>query len=167
MAIFRFTFGALVLVATVFMYGCSRQTVSTAALAPEAARHAILDEIGQYYDDFSARDWEAFASHFWPGATLSTVWQPPGEEAPRVVVTTLEDFVEQAPHGPGSREIFEERLLDAEVLSYGNLAHVWASYEARFGDPGDIVSWRGIDAFTLMNHGGEWKIVSLSYTNTD
>lgn len=160
-----FTSLALVLLIAFSLTSCGQRKPPGAA--PEPVRQAILDEVRQYYTDFSARDWDAFASHFWPGATLSTIWQPPGEEVPRVVVTTLEDFVEQAPLGPGSREIFEERLLDAEVLIDGNLAHVWASYEARFGDPGDITSWRGIDAFTLMNHEGEWKIVSLSYTNTD
>lgn len=135
--------------------------------ATEAARAEILDALERYYADFSSRDWDAFASHFWPGATLTAVWQPPGAEAPRVVVTGLDEFIARAPQGPGSREIFEERMLDAKVLTHGNLAQVWARYEARFGDPGEITEWRGIDAFTLMKHDGEWRIVSLSYTDVE
>lgn len=140
---------------------------SVPADATEANRAEVLDRLERYYADFSSRDWEAFASHFWPGATLTTVWQPPGADAPRVVVTDLDEFIALAPQGPGSREIFEERMLGAKVLTHGNLAQVWARYEARFGDPGEITEWRGIDAFTLMRHDGEWRIVSLSFTDEE
>jgi hypothetical protein len=129
----------------------------------ERVEQEILDEIGRYYEDFSARDWDAFASHFWEGATLTTVWQPPAEPEPRVVITSVEDFVRLAPLGPGSREIFEERMISAEVRTHGDLAHVWARYQARFGDPGDIIEWQGIDAFTLMKQAGRWRIVALAY----
>lgn len=131
----------------------------------ERTRQEILDEVTSYYDDFSERDWNAFAEHFWPGATLTTVWQSPGESGPRVVATTVPRFVEQAPLGPDSKPIFEERMDRAEVRSQGNLAHVWAHYTARFGDSTDVATWRGIDAFTLMKHDGRWKIVALAYTD--
>lgn len=144
---------------------CARQIEPVRS--PDPARAEVLDAVEGYYDDFSARDWDAFASHFWPGATLATVWQPPGADAPRVVVTSVEDFIAQAPLGPGSRAVFEERMTSAEVRVHDDLAHVWARYEARFGDPGDITEWRGIDAFTMMRHDGAWKIVSLSYTNEE
>lgn len=140
---------------------------SVPAGATEATRAEVIDRLEHYYADFSSRDWDAFASHFWPGATLTTVWQPPGADASRVVVTGLDEFIAQAPQGPGSREIFEERMSGAKVLTHGNLAQVWARYEARFGDPGEITEWRGIDAFTLMRHDGEWRIVSLSYTDVE
>lgn len=137
------------------------------AAAHDPVQDAVLERIGLYYADLSARDWDAYRSHFWPGATLTTVWTPSGEETARVVVTALEEFIEQAPLGPGSRSIFEERMLEAEVRVYRDLARVWARYEARFGDPGDVTEWRGIDAFTLMEHAGEWRIVSLAYTTEE
>lgn len=130
-----------------------------------AERDAVLAELRRYYEDFSARRWPAFAEHFWPGATLTTVWQPPGEPAPRVVAVTVDEFVRQAPLGPGSKPIFEERMLDAEVRGHGNLAHAWARYVARFGTPDSVATWRGIDAFTLMRHDGRWRIVALAYTD--
>lgn len=126
---------------------------------------AVLAEIEAYYADFSARDWDAFASHFWPGATITTAWQPPGEEGVRVVVTPIPDFVAQAPQGPGSREVFEEGMTAADVRVTGNLAQVWARYSARFGDPGEIMEWAGTDAFTLMWHDGRWKIIALAFTS--
>lgn len=134
---------------------------------PDTLRDQVLAFVEQYYADFSARDWERYAGYFWPGATLTTVWQPPGEPAPRVVTTSIEEFVAQAPEGPGSRQIFEERMTEAHVRAEGNLAQVWASYDARFGDPGDIQEWSGVDAFTLMRFDGRWRIVALAYSNDD
>ena len=131
----------------------------------EAARREVLAELERYYADFSARDWPAFATHFWPGATLTTVWQPPGEPAPRVVVTTVPEFVAKAPEGPSSKPVFEERMLGADIRIIGNLAQAWARYVTRFGDPGALQTWRGVDAFTLMRHEGRWRIVSLAYAD--
>lgn len=134
---------------------------------PDTLRDQALAFVEQYYADFSARDWVRYADHFWPGATLTTVWQPPGEPAARVVTTSIEEFTAQAPAGPGSRQIFEERMTSAQVRASGDLAQVWASYEARFGDPGDIQEWTGVDAFTLMRFEGRWRIVSLAYSNDE
>jgi hypothetical protein len=130
-----------------------------------AERAVILGVLETYYDDFSARDWEGYAGHFWPGADITTVWQPPGETRDRVVPTTIEEFVKQAPVGPGSKPIFEERLLDAEIRVFHNLAQAWVRYAAQFGTPDSTENWEGIDAFTLLQHGGTWKITSLAFTN--
>lgn len=132
---------------------------------PADSQAAVLSELRSYYADFSARDWDAFARHFWPGATLTTVWQPAGEPRPRIVATTVPAFVEQAPAGPGSKPIFEDRLLGADIRVHGGLAHAWARYAVRFGDSASVATWRGIDAFTLMWHDGRWGITALAYTD--
>ena len=123
----------------------------------------VREVLESYYATFSARDWERFQDHFWPGATMTTIWMPPGEEAERVVATTVPDFVAQAPLGPGSRAVFEERMDSVSIVVDGNLAQAWARYQARFGDPGEILEWAGIDAFSLLKHQGTWRIVSLTY----
>jgi hypothetical protein len=151
------------IVVLVLLGGC---TVRRAAPAPsnpddEAVRLAVQ----QYYRDMTARDWPAYAAHFWPRATLTTVWKPPRESAPRVVVTTIDSFLATTGEGPDSRPIFEERLLGQDVRMAGNLAHVWARYEARFGDSALVRTWRGVDAFTWMKHDGAWRIVALAYTD--
>ena len=129
--------------------------------APE--RVEILSVLHRYYEDFSNLAWDEFANHFWEGATITTVWQAPGEEKTRVVVTAIPDFIRQAGDGPGSKSIFEETMGSAKVLVYQNLAVVWAEYDAKFGEPGTVREWSGIDAFTLMKHDGDWKIVSLAF----
>jgi hypothetical protein len=134
-----------------------------AGSVPDSVEDEILEALENYYADFSARDWEAFASHFWPGATITTIWAPPGESAPRVVAQTIPDFIAKAPEGPGSKPIFEERMDDARVRAHGNLAQVWAAYTARFGEPGNVLVWKGIDAFSLLKHEDRWRITSLTF----
>lgn len=140
--------------------GAGAERDRTGDPAAEADVRALLD---RYYGDFSARDWDRFADHFWPGAILSTLWQAPGDSVPSVFVSTVPEYVARAPEGPGSQPIFEERLLEARVTVEGSLAQVWARYEARFGSPGDVMEWTGVDAFTLLRHDGRWRIVSLAY----
>lgn len=142
-------------------------TITLTPAAPDSVRDQVMAALEQYYADFSARDWDRFRDHFWPGATLTTVWQAPGDSVPRVSVTTLDRFIEMAPQGPGSREIFEERMTGADVRANDSLAQVWARYDARFGDPGEIREWSGTDAFTLMRHDGRWRIVSLAYASNN
>jgi hypothetical protein len=57
----------------------------------------------------------AFESHFWPGATVSTVWKPKGYDKRQVVITSVHDFVAQTPEGACSEPIFEEKMDTAEV----------------------------------------------------
>ncbi len=159
--------------------GCTTQSVRTGdpvahmptITAPEEPnvyraqllRAEMMAELTNYYRDFSNRDWSRFASHFWPGATITTIWAPTGETARRVVASTVEQFVAEAALGPDSKSIFSERMGQSEIHLHGNLAMVWAHYEARFGEPGDIQRWSGYDAFTLMKHQGRWKITHLAF----
>ncbi len=81
-----------------------------------------------------------------------------------MVASSISDFVAQVPRGPGSKPIFEERMTRAEVRAVNDLAQVWVHYTARFGEPGEVEEWFGIDAFTLLKHQGRWKIVSPVYS---
>ena len=156
------------------MLACRESTPAATAPAalstdatPDSVRDQVLAVIEQYYTDLSARDWPRVYDHFWPGATLTTPWQPPEDSVVRVVATTIEQFIEQAPLGPGSREIFEERLDSARVRGSAALAQVWAWYSARFGDPGQVMDWTGTDAFTLIRHEGRWRITSVAYISDE
>src|SRR5688572_8088876 len=83
--------------------------------ASDPSRMEIMEELEAYCADFSARRWCAFATHFWPGATITTVWQPPGEPRARVVSSTIAQFIEKAPQGPDSKAIFEERMTGFSI----------------------------------------------------
>lgn len=154
-----------VLLCVVFASSLCGFSSSFEQAATDSVRTEILSMVKSYYADFSARNWKLYQDHFWPKATLTTIWAPPGETKPRVVIMTIESFVEQAPKGPGSKPIFEESMTDSEVRAEKTLAHVWAHYTARFGDYDSVSTWSGVDAFTLMKHDGVWKIVALAYAS--
>jgi len=140
--------------------------LSLALLLPgcaSAEKREIRAELESYYADFSARDWEAFATHFWPGATLATIWQPPGQPAPMVEIVTIPEFLARTDEGPDSMPIFEERMTGAVIIVEGPLAQAWVDYEAKFGEEGNLFEWSGIDAITLLRHEGVWRIVSIGY----
>jgi hypothetical protein len=142
--------------------GCTVRRVEPPGGTEEDRLRALVQ---QYYRDLSARQWPAYADYFWPRATLTTVWQPPGDSTPHVVSTPIETFLASTAAGPDSKPVFEERLLSQEVHVTGDLAQVWARYETRFGDSAAVRSWRGMDAFTWMRHEGRWRITSLGYAD--
>ena len=125
----------------------------------------ILQRIETYYQTFSDRDWPIFRTFFWDSATLTTVWQPEGASSEQVVVTSIDEFIRQTPQGPDSQPVFEEKMTRAEVKMSGDLAQVWADYEATFGRPDSLMHWTGTDAFTLLKHQNEWRIVSLVFVS--
>ena len=145
----------------------TREPAGTASEAVEAARTEaeVRAVLLRYYADLTARDWPAVREHFWPAGAYATVWQTPGQPRALVEIVPVDTFIARAPQGPDSKPIFEERLTDVVVRSHGNLAQAWATYTARFGEPGNVATWEGIDAFTLLRHDGTWRIVSLSYTD--
>ena len=149
-------------------WGCASTQQGDARKAlEETARHDVQAELSRYYTDLSARKWNAFSSHFWPDATITTIWQPPGEPRERVATTSVPEFVANAPAGPDSKPIFEERMTGCEVRISGDLAQAWARYHARFGEPRNVAEWTGTDAFTLMKHDGSWRIVSLAFASDE
>ncbi len=141
--------------------GCAEQP----EVATDPMVAVIETRVADYYRDMSARNWGTYREYFWPGATLTTVWQPPGTPAPAVVPTTIEDFIAQTHLGPDSKPIFEERLLRQQVRVRGDVAQVIADYEVRFGEPGSVMTWRGVDAFTWLRHRDEWRISALTYVD--
>jgi hypothetical protein len=139
---------------------------TTTAQPNDPDRREVLNDIARYYRDMSCKDGRllpAYQAHFWPGATITTIWQPKGHDKPEVLVTPVQDFVLQASAGPCSQPIFEEKMRNAEIKIHNGLAQVWAHYSARFGKPAKVDAWSGIDAFTLLKHDNKWKIVSLVF----
>ena len=54
-------------------------------------------------------------------------------------------------------------MLQADLRVENGLAQAWVSYRARFGDPGDVMEWEGVDSFSLLRHDGQWRITSLTF----
>ena len=98
------------------------------------------------------RDFDKMRSMFAPNALLRPI-TPNGLRG-----GTLEDYI--AKSGPLlEKDGFTETGLMNRVEVFGNLAHVWSSYDGRTAT--GSFKTRGINSFQLVKIGGTWKVASI------
>jgi hypothetical protein len=104
------------------------------------------------------RDWNRFRSLFLPSATLTSAGKD-REGNIHVRPRTVEQYVTGA-GGYFAQHGFFESPLVSHVQTFGNIAHVFCSYESR-NAPGEAPFARGINSFELVYDGKRWWIVSI------
>ena len=106
-----------------------------------------------------ARDWNRMRSLFIPGGRM----MPVGGKTPDAIgirLMTVNDYV--ATSGPLLLDKgFHERELSKRVERFGNIAHVFSTYEAKIEK--DNHTLRGINTLQLMHDGKRWWVVSLMW----
>jgi len=63
---------------------------------------------------------------------------------------------------PPAARCFIEREVARRVEQYGDIAHVFSTYEARQSEGGPVIL-RGINSFQLVRHAGRWWMVSIMW----
>ena len=137
------------------------ETPPSASPADVASMDAIL---GALYDVISgpagqARDWNRFRSLFVPGARLIPV-RVKGDGGAEATVVDVEGYIKRA--APFfEREGFFEREAARKTEQFGNIAHVFSTYESRhaLADPAPFA--RGINSIQLMKDAGRWWVVTV------
>ena len=144
-----------------------------AAQAPAADPKdvATMDAIvAALYDVISGpagqkRNWDRFRSLFVPGARLiPTGRRPTGEIVSRV--RTPEEYIQ------GSALLLEqngffEKEISRRIEKFGNIAHIFSTYEARRKAEDEKPFMRGINSIQLMNDGKRWWIVTVFWQAED
>ena len=110
------------------------------------------------------RDWDRERSLFFPGARLIPTAKNAGELnrdgglAPQMLdvegyITRVRAFFE--------KEGFYEKEIARRTEQFGQIAHVWSTYESRHdaNDPEPFM--RGINSIQLFNDGKRWWIVTI------
>jgi hypothetical protein len=138
--------------------------------AADPADVATMDSIvAACYDVISgpaktARNWDRFRSLFLPGARMiPTGRRPTGEVVSRVL--TPEDYIQRS--GPIAQTGFFEHEISKRVEKYGNIAHVFSTYESKHAKEDEKPFARGINSFQLMNDGKRWWIVTIFWQGED
>lgn len=111
------------------------------------------------------RDWDRFHLLFAPGARLiATGVRPSGEVVSRVM--SPDDYAQR--NGPFfEKNGFFEREISRRTDRFGNIAHLFSTYESRHA-PDDAKPFaRGINSIQLMNDGKRWWIVSVFWQAED
>lgn len=110
------------------------------------------------------RDWDRMRSLFIPGARLiPTGPRPGGAYGSRVL--TVEDYVTRG-SALFEKEGFFEKEIARKTESFGQIAHVFSTYEARHS-PDEKPFIRGINSIQLMNDGKRWWIVTIFWQAED
>ena len=112
------------------------------------------------------RDWDRMRSLFARHARLSAMvprLHPDSMRAgprPQMVIMSVEDWIERS--GPFLLEqgFFEVEVFN-EIERYGNVAHVWSTYESRTGAPDNAPFDRGINSFQLVWGEGRWWVWNI------
>ena len=106
------------------------------------------------------RDWDRFEALFAPEARMVVV----GENGPTPMTT--KQYIERAKPNFDAKGWFE-RPIPTRIVRYGNIAHVWSTYEGREHASDDKPMARGINSIEMVKIGGEWKVQSLVWEKED
>ena len=114
------------------------------------------------------RDWDRMRTMFTTDARLSAIVprRDSANATPRMarVVMTVDDYVQRS--GPMlMRDGFFETELYSEIERYGNVAHVWSTYESRIRSPETEPIDRGINSFQLVHIDGRWLVYSILWNS--
>ncbi len=106
-------------------------------------------------------DWDRMRSLFIQGARII----PPALESAPLVVMDLETFVARVEENLTRREDDEEGFHEAEIARrverFGNVAHVWSTYETRHSPQDPAPASRGINSFQFVNHNDRWWVMTI------
>ena len=121
-----------------------------------AAYEAIARAPGENFD------WERFRSLFLPNAMLIPSTEQRGGAFDILSVQDFIDWIDEATTIGGEQDTgFSEDGISNTVERYGDIAHVFSTYEKHFwGDDRNL--GRGINTFQLVNNDGRWWITSIA-----
>lgn len=134
---------------------------STCPMARAADGDSTETLVRAVYDVISGeagtRDWARFRSLFAEGARLISMRVTAEGATPRVM--TVDDYARQA-GASFEKNAFYEREVSRRVETFGNIAHVFSTYESRRA-PAEKPFARGINSFQLVKDGKAWKVMTI------
>src|SRR5688572_20863305 len=113
-------------------------------------------------------DWPRFRSLFLPHARLIPNTE---QREGSFDVLSVEEFIawiDDVTPAPGSENDhgFVEEQIAAEVVRYGDIAHVFSTYQKHFWGSDQILG-RGINSFQLVHDGQRWWIAGVVWDEED
>ncbi|MBS1799741.1 MAG: hypothetical protein JSS95_07945 [Acidobacteria bacterium] len=106
------------------------------------------------------RDWDRMRSLFLPDGRLIPSRADRETHRADAVVLTIDGYIERAgPHM--TAEGFFERGINNQVQRFGNIAHVWSTYESRHNADDAMPFARGINSIELLKSGSRYYIVEV------
>ena len=131
----------------------SPEDVKSPSAVAKASYEAVSSPVGQ------ALNLDRFRSLFLPQAQLISIGQKDGK--PTTHIMTIKEFAGLIERSIGKEGHFEREIAE-RIEEYGDIAHVWSSYELR-RTAEDPKIGRGINSIQLMNDGKRWWITGAEW----
>lgn len=129
---------------------------------PRPADVATIDGVVKaYYEVVSgpagqARDWARDRTLYIPGVKFVAMSEKEGK--PVAEIMTHDQYIERV-NGWLVKNGFSEKEIHRETRRFGNIAHVWSTYESRQRPDGPVTA-RGINSLELYWDGSRWWVAS-------
>ncbi|HMH16428.1 MAG TPA: hypothetical protein VK578_25235 [Edaphobacter sp.] len=107
-----------------------------------------------------ARDWDRMRSLFLPSARLIPARAAKDSPHADAIVLTIDDYITRS-RGNMTANGFFERGIHNEVQQFGNIVHVWSTYESRYNADDATPFARGINSIQLLKDGDRYWVVNI------
>jgi hypothetical protein len=107
------------------------------------------------------RPWSEVALLFMPGARIRMELTNP-DGTIRSNDWLVEEFAREAAEHY-RKAGFWEREIARKTEQFGNIAHIFSTYESRINDPNSNPVARGINSVQMLKHNGQWKIAGIVF----
>jgi hypothetical protein len=108
-----------------------------------------------------ARDWDRLRNLCHQDMRFLAV-RSDGADGAMVFTLTVEDYIMHNKSYFEKGGFFESELA-RRTESFGNITHVWSTFESRLGSAGADPYTRGIYSVQLLKDGGRWWVLSCSW----
>jgi hypothetical protein len=110
----------------------------------------------------TTRDWDRERSLYMPGARLIPTTMEAGTEEidPMPHILDIERYIARVERF-FEKSGFYEKEIARRTEQFGQIAHVWSTYESRHNENDPEPFMRGINSIQLFNDGKRWWIVSV------
>jgi hypothetical protein len=106
------------------------------------------------------RDWDRMKSLFLPSARLIPARAAKDSPHADAIFLTIDDYIARS-SGTMTTSGFFERSIRNEVQQFGNIVHVWSTYESRHNADDPTPFARGINSIQLLKDGDRYWIVNI------
>lgn len=105
------------------------------------------------------RDWDRFRSLFRTEAKLINTGVAPSGEV-RLRYSSVEEYIAQSGAFLEERGFFERELYRVQE-EFGNIVHLFSTYDSRWKKDDPEPFARGINSFQLVHDGSRWWVVNI------
>jgi len=158
----------------IFRLSCMAFLLATLSLSAVTGVTAIEEDVfadpeslvrGLYtavtFDPGNVPDWDYVRKFFIPQATIAA-----RKTRTSMAILNVEEFVKWFDDDVKKYKMeergFEETIEKIKLTVFGDMAHCFVVYKARFKTPADSPGQLGLDSWGLMKKDGRWWIVSVS-----